>query len=123
MLAKKLNRVYTIDENDKNKYLKNGFDIINEKGEVVENAITKTITYSEHNKIVEELKEKHQNEIAELNVALIKANDVPKNATELKKVNAELTAANEALAKEVEELKAQVEELTKVGENDGQVQE
>lgn len=74
MLAKKLNRVYTIDENDKNKYLKNGFDIINEKGEVIENAITKTIAYSEHNKIVEELK-------------------------------------------------AQVETLTKVGENDGEVQE
>ena len=119
MLAKKLNRVYTIDENDKNKYLKNGFDIINEKGEVIENAITKTIAYSEHNKIVEELKA----QVETLNAELEKANDVPKNATELKKVNAELTAANEALVKEVEELKAQVEELTKVGENDGEVQE
>lgn len=119
MLAKKLNRVYTIDEADKDKYLKNGFDIINEKGEVVENAATKTITYSEHTKIVEELKA----EIEAVKADLVKANEVPKNAKDLKAANEELTAANEALAKEVAELKAQVESLTKDGENDGQVQE
>ena len=112
MLAKKLNRVYTIDESEKDKYLKNGFDIVNEKGKVVEHAETKTITFAAHNKEVAELKA----QIEELNSALEKANDVPKNAKELK-------AANEKLVKEVAELKAQVEALTKDGEDNGKVQE
>lgn len=112
MLAKKLNRVYTISEVEKDAYLKRGFDIVNEKGEIVEASADKKISYAEHIKKIEELK-----------AALEKANEVPKNAKDLKAANDELTATNEALVKEVEELKAQVEELTKVGENDGEVQE
>lgn len=119
MLAKKLNRVYNINEQEKDAYLKRGFDIVNEKGEVIEASPDKTITYAEHNKIV-----------AELKAELEKANDVPKNAKELKavneeltKANEELTAAKEALEAEVAELKAQVEALTQVGGNDGKVQE
>lgn len=112
MLAKKLNRVYNINEQEKDAYLKRGFDIVNEKGEVIEASPDKTITYAEHNKIV-----------AELKAELEKANDVPKNAKELKAANEELTAAKEALEAEVAELKAQVEALTQVGENDGKVQE
>lgn len=119
MLAKKLNRVYTISEVEKDVYLKRGFDIVNEKGELIEASADKKISYAEHMKIVEELKA----QVETLNAEIEKANSVPKNATELKKVNAELTAANETLVKEVEELKAQVVELTKVGENDGKVQE
>lgn len=119
MLAKKLNRVYTIDESEKDKYLKNGFDIVDEKGKVVEHAETKTITFAAHNKEVAELKA----QIEELNSALEKANAVPKNAKELKVANEELTKTNEELVAKVAELEAQVEALTKDGEDDGKVQE
>ena len=112
MLAKKLNRVYKIEEQEKAAYLKRGFDIVNEKGEVIEASPDKTISYAEHNKIV-----------AELKAELEKANDVPKNAKELKAANEELVKANEELVTKVAELEAQVEALTKVGENDGEVQE
>ena len=74
---------------------------------------------AELQKEIESLKIKNE----ELELALVKANEVPKNAKDLKAANEELTAAKEALEKEVEELKAQVESLTKDGENDGQVQE
>lgn len=123
MFARKENKEYKINDSMKSAYLNDGYDIYNENGEIIEHSPKKTITINEHLKEVAKLKEGYEKEIAELNDALAKANDVPKNATELKKVNAELTATNEALVKEVEELKAQVESLTKVGENDGQVQE
>jgi hypothetical protein len=56
--ARKENRVYTIDESLKDRYLKEGFDIYNEKGEIVEYTPLKKIKYSEHIKEVNELKTK-----------------------------------------------------------------
>ncbi len=123
MFARKENKEYKVNDAIKIAYLNDGYDIYDDNGEIIEYSPKKKITINEHLKEVAELKEEYVKEIAELNDALVKANEVPKNATELKKVNAELTATNEALVKEVEELKAQVETLTKVGENNGQVQE
>lgn len=55
--ARKDNKVYTIDERQKDAYLKQGFDIYKD-GKVIEYTPLKTIKYSEHIKAIEELKEK-----------------------------------------------------------------
>lgn len=55
--ARKDNKVYTIDERQKDIYLKQGFDIYKD-GKIVEYTPLKTIKYSEHIKMVNELKEK-----------------------------------------------------------------
>lgn len=134
MFARKENKEYRINDSMKSAYLNDGYDIYNEEGNVIEYSPKKKITMNEHLEEVAKLKEeietlkatpsetlqeeieslKAKNE--ELELALVKANEVPRNAKDLK-------AANEALEKEVAELKAQVESLTKDGENDGQVQE
>ena len=56
MLAKKENRVYRITDLEKNIYLKRGFDIVDEDGNILEPSLDKKIAYSEHLKIVNELK-------------------------------------------------------------------
>lgn len=55
MIARKENKEYTINEHQKATYLKDGYDIYDEKGKVVEYSPKKTITYNEHVKIVAEL--------------------------------------------------------------------
>lgn len=58
--ARKANKVYRIDETMKKNYLNDGFDIYDENGKVIEYTPLKKINYSEHLKIVEELKEKNK---------------------------------------------------------------
>lgn len=134
MFARKENKEYKINESMKNAYLNDGYDIYDKDGEVIEYSPKKKITMNEHLEEVAKLKEEIevlkatpgdtlQEEIKTLKAELEKANKVPKNATELKKVNEELTAAKAALEAEVAELKAQIETLTKDGENNGEVQE
>ncbi len=55
--ARKDNKVYTIDARQKDAYLKQGFDIY-EGGKIIEHTPLKTIKYSDHIKVVNELKEK-----------------------------------------------------------------
>ena len=55
--ARKDNKVYTIDARQKDAYLKQGFDIY-EGGKIIEYTPLKTIKYSDHVKVVNELKEK-----------------------------------------------------------------
>ena len=57
MKAKKENKVYNINEIQKQAYLKEGFDIYEDNGELIEYSPKKTITYNEHIKIVNKLKE------------------------------------------------------------------
>ncbi len=97
MRAKKENKVYDINETQKEAYLKEGYDIYDNDGNVTEYSPKKVITYNEHLKIVEELK---------------KANDT----TELNTKIDELTKANEKLTKTNSELVAKVDELTKANE-------
>lgn len=53
--ARKENKVYTIDDRQKNAYLKQGFDIY-KNGKIVEHTPLKTIKYSDHLKEIEKLK-------------------------------------------------------------------
>lgn len=57
MEARKENKVYKINDQQKNLYLKQGFDIYDENGEIIEHTPLKTIKYSDHLKIVNELKD------------------------------------------------------------------
>lgn len=61
MRAVKGNRSYTITENDKEFYRKQGFDIIGDDGQVLEHGAGKTVPYEEYAKVLAEnkkLKEK-----------------------------------------------------------------
>ena len=128
MLAKKLNRVYNISEIEKDSYLKRGFDIVDEKGNLIEASADKTISYAEHLKALEEAKANVSNEeletkVAELEKALEEANKVPKNAKDLKAANDELTAKVAEYEAKVAELEAKLAELEKAGDADDKVQE
>lgn len=129
MFARKENKEYRINDEMKSAYLNDGYDIYNEEGKVIEYSPKKTITMNEHleevAKLQEELEKANANnsnkeledKIAELEKALEVANQVPKNAKELK-------AANEELEKKVAELEAKVQELTPAeGDGNGQIQE
>lgn len=82
--ARKENKVYMIDETMKDRYLKEGFDIYNEIGEIVEYTPLKKIKYSEH---VKEIAAKNEeiNKLKE-NIDSLKNEKVEfENVTELLK--------------------------------------
>ena len=58
MEARKENKVYVIDDQQKDYYLKQGFDIYNDDGSLNSYSDLKTIKYSNHLKEVNELKAK-----------------------------------------------------------------
>ena len=55
--AKKGNKVYKISEAEEASYLANGYDVIDENGNVIRHASNSTVPYSEHIKVVKELEE------------------------------------------------------------------
>ncbi len=59
MKARKENKVYTISENEKKRYLNTGFDIYDDDGELIEHSPLKKITVAEHEKEVLALKEEN----------------------------------------------------------------
>lgn len=77
MFAQKENRVYRVTEETKKDYLKRGFDIYNEDGELVEANPNKTISYAQYMKEVSELKV----EIEELKKASKEGAKGKKNST------------------------------------------
>lgn len=54
MKAIKGNKVYTIDETSKRAYLSQGYDIIDESGDIIEHSPSATVPYSEYAKIIAE---------------------------------------------------------------------
>ncbi len=90
------NRVLTVSDEAVSGYLKEGYDEINEKGEVVQHAIGgKTVTLAEHTKVVEELEK------------LKKTQSNGTSAEELEKVK-----------EENKKLKAEIKSLKKAAETD-----
>lgn len=55
MVAEKDNKVYTIDESMKARYVADGFDIKDNQGNLIERAKGKTVSYEDYQKVVEEL--------------------------------------------------------------------
>ena len=84
MLAIKDNKEYTVNEIDKKRYLEDGFDIYNEKGEVVEYSPKKMIRFVDHLKKIEVLNGKIE---------------------ELEETNKKLEETNKKLEKELKEKK------------------
>lgn len=56
MKAIKENKVYTITETQKDAYLSQGFDITDDKGEIIEHSPKSTVQYSEYEKLLAENK-------------------------------------------------------------------
>ena len=54
MKAIKGNKVYTVDETSKKAYLSQGYDIIDDSGDIIEHSPTATVPYSEYAKVIAE---------------------------------------------------------------------
>lgn len=74
--ARKENKVYQINEQQKDRYLKEGFDIYDEGGQIIEHTPLKKIKYSDHLKKMGELKAEKDKEIEELKANQFKAENV-----------------------------------------------
>ncbi|MDM0721932.1 hypothetical protein ACV3VS_09950 [Clostridium perfringens] len=95
MKAIKENKVYTITESEQNFYKQQGYDIVNDEGEVIERGAGKSISYEEYIKLKDEL-------------------DTLKDELDtLKDENYTLKQENEKLKEENKKLKAENKELKK----------
>lgn len=56
MYAKKDNKVYNVDENNKKTYLAQGYDIFDDKGKLIEKSPKSTVSYEAYSKLEEEVK-------------------------------------------------------------------
>lgn len=101
MKARKENKVYDVDKVTKDRYVKEGFDIYDDDGKLIENGKNKTVPY-----------EKYE----ELEKALEEAKKVPNNAKTLRIENEQLKAEKEELEKALEEANAKVKELSETNE-------
>lgn len=54
MKAIKDNKVYMIDETSKRAYLSQGYDIIDDSGDIIEHSPVSTVPYSEYAKVIAE---------------------------------------------------------------------
>lgn len=67
--AVKDNKVYSIDEIEKDSYLAKGFDITDEEGAIIEYNVDKTVSYTEYASLLAE-KEKLEKEVEKLKKAV-----------------------------------------------------
>ena len=96
MKAKKENKVYEVDKITKDRYVKLGYDIYDDKGELIENAKNKTIAYEEYEKLQKELED---------------AKKVPNNAKALKEKCEELKTEKENLQEQLDLANTKIAEL------------
>ena len=57
MLAIKANKVYRVDEVSKKSYLAQGYDIADDKGNVIEHSPKSTVPYADYEKVLKQLEE------------------------------------------------------------------
>lgn len=57
MYAVKANKMYQVDDTSKKTYLAQGYDIQDEKGNVIERSPKSTVPYAEYAKVVKELED------------------------------------------------------------------
>ena len=69
LYAVKDNKVYSIDEIEKDSYLAKGFDITDEEGAIIEYNVDKTVSYTEYASLLAE-KEKLEKEVEKLKKAV-----------------------------------------------------
>jgi len=114
MKAKKENKVYRVDESNKEYYLQQGYDIYNDEGELIENSPLSKISVNEHKEIVAKKDAaiaELQAEIAELQAEIAKLQtEIAKLQTEIIKL--EKNQEEKSLSKmRVDELKVKAAEL------------
>ncbi|OCN03588.1 hypothetical protein A4S06_05350 [Erysipelotrichaceae bacterium MTC7] len=100
--ARKENREYKVDEASKKTYLEKGFDIYNDKGEVVERSPLSKITVAEHEKKVADA-------VAEATKGAVSAEELKAKDDAI----AQLTEANKAKDEAVADLKAKLAKAEK----------
>lgn len=97
MRAKKENKVYRITtEAEKARYLKEGFDIYNEKGEIVAHSPLKKIAYGEYDKLAKEKAAVEAEKVA------LEA-EIEKLLNEIEELEAKASATAEANAEKAED--------------------
>ena len=72
MKAKKDNKVYEVDKITKDRYVKDGYDIYDDEGKLIECAKNKTVPYEKYEKIKKELEKLKKKTLKEPTVAEIK---------------------------------------------------
>ncbi len=86
MYAKKANKVYRVDDITKETYLKQGFDICDDEGKVVERSKQATVPYAEYEKVTKELLNvKAELETAKAELETLKTSDKADNKKSDKK--------------------------------------
>lgn len=96
MKAKKENKVYEVDKIIKDRYVKLGYDIYDDEGNLIEHAKNKTVAYEEYEKVKVELEN---------------AKKVPNNAKALKERCEELETEKESLQIQLDLANAKIAEL------------
>lgn len=66
MKAIKGNKVYNVDENSKREYLAQGYDIIDDSGDIIEHNPAAAVPYSEYKRVIDE------NEVLQSELAKVK---------------------------------------------------
>lgn len=72
MKAKKDNKVYEVDKITKDRYVKDGYDIYDDDGKLIESARNKTVSYEEYEKIRKELEDLKKKTLKEPTITEIK---------------------------------------------------
>lgn len=72
MKAKKDNKVYEVDKITKDRYVKDGYDIYDDDGKLIESARNKTVAYEEYEKIRKELEDLKKKTLKEPTITEIK---------------------------------------------------
>ncbi|MEG1004343.1 MAG: hypothetical protein RSD13_05040 [Clostridium sp.] len=81
MKASRGNKVYTIDEVQKKSYIEQGYDILDDEGNIIDYGTGKSVSYEDHRKVVDEL------------------NNLREENEKLKEENKKLKAENKELKK------------------------
>lgn len=84
LYAVKDNKVYSIDEIEKDSYIAKGFDITNEEGAIIEYNVDKTVSYTEYASLLAE-KEKLEKEVEKLEKEVEKLKKTAKDTAEKEK--------------------------------------
>ena len=83
MLAVKENREYTINDTDVQSFANEGYDILDDNGNIIAYGKGKTVSYDTYMKVVEQT-ERLQDEIIELREQIKKLEKAEKSATKKK---------------------------------------
>lgn len=93
-IVKKKNRVLRIPEEKAEEYAKMGYEVTDENGEVVMNAVVRSV--AEAQRAVNKLQKENEELKAKLTEATLYAEDADKKIADLQKENEELKAAIQA---------------------------